>query len=158
MTAEADFTEEEWRLVRDAPWTVALGVVEADPGGPFRTGHELSVVTRRVEETDEHGSEHDLVRAVAADLVADRAERPAPSAGRRGDANAKELRDRALEACALLADLLDANVPAAEAAGYKAWLLDIAGEVAEADERVRDSEREMLTELAAALRVEGVAA
>ena len=36
MTAKADFTEEEWNVVREGPATAGMLVLTADGGGSFR--------------------------------------------------------------------------------------------------------------------------
>lgn len=157
-TTPSPFTDEEWNLVRLAPWTVAIGVAEADPGGLLHHQKELMALVHSVYDVRDHPHESWVVNKVVDDLTATDAESdhltPVHDAGN-GD-----IHDGVLARCRELREVLDSVVPD-QAAAYTAWLMELATGVAEAATeggflgfggvRVSDRERSMLTEIEQAL-------
>ena len=54
MTSKADFTEEEWTLLREAPTSAGMLVVQADKGGMFR--ETFSMGKAYTEARKQHGA------------------------------------------------------------------------------------------------------
>ena len=48
MTGKADFTEEEWQLIREAPTSAGLITVTAERGGSFRESFAMAKACREV--------------------------------------------------------------------------------------------------------------
>lgn len=157
MTGRDDFTDEQWFLLRAAPWQVARGVVEADPSGAFNTEreyHKVDQLLRRAMTDDDTST---LVRLVADDLVEGGDPGVWPAAGKPTDATGP---DRVVDAMTELRDLLAATVDATEAGAFAGWLVTVAEAVADAAKegtagltgpRVSEAEAEFVTRLRAAL-------
>src|SRR4051794_40705098 len=64
MTGKADFTEEEWELLRQAPPTAGLMVITADSGGTVR--ETIAMAKAYSEARQQHGSSQLLDELVAA--------------------------------------------------------------------------------------------
>jgi len=54
MTSKADFTDEEWTLLREAPASAGMLVVQADKGGMFR--ETFSMGKAYTEARKQHGA------------------------------------------------------------------------------------------------------
>ncbi len=163
MAEREDFTDDEWYLLRSAPWQAAMGVVEVDPSGSLTTGHEIEAM-----EAELAGSQFDenLIGLVTRDLLdADKLdENGAASAGQVAAVAEKtdagdSFPDRVVEAMAAVRTLLDAKAPD-ESEAFRAWLLGLATASAEAGKegfagvtgpRVSDDEAGYLDRLRAAL-------
>jgi len=129
MTGRADFTDDQWFLLRAGPWQVARGVVEADPSGALNTEreyHKVDQLLRRALTDDDSST---LVRLVAEDLVEGGDPGVWPAAGKPTDATGP---DRVIEAMTELRSLLAATVDEAEAGAFAGWLVTVAEAVAEA--------------------------
>lgn len=131
MTGREAFADDEWFRLRSAPWQVAMGVVEADPSGTLSTAKELHSVDQHLSRVWDHGSENDLVRLVAYAL-AEPAEKLSTGSPEAVPPSEGTMPDRVIAAMEQLRAVLDAKVDPAEAAGFCAWLVEIAGDTAEA--------------------------
>lgn len=175
------FDTDEWELLLLAPWTIATGIVQADPSGSGGRRRELDALTDQIRMAQAGGASSELVRAVAIELVGGRGATPpatrgvvddGPDAGPDAgpddgteDREPGDLRSRVLARCGAVADVLEVRASQQEAQAFKAWLLELAAAVAEAAReggvlgitgaRVSDEERAMLGDLAHALRSEG---
>ena len=159
MSAPEPFDAEQWELVRLAPWTVAIGVTEADPGGLFHHQRELAALVREVHHAADDDLRPWLIARVAEDLAGAEYESdhqtPVEEAGK-GD-----IHDGVIVRCRQLRTLLDSVAPD-QADPFCAWLVELAQAVAEAAKeggifglggaRVSQREAWMLEEIAAALR------
>lgn len=123
------FDPDEWALVREAPWTVAIAVMEAGGGGPFHRRREVAAILREVRQTDEAGASSGLVAEVAAELASAGADEPLAAAD---DLESDDLGGSALARCRDIGAVLAARVAADEAAAFRTWLLALARGVAEA--------------------------
>lgn len=149
-----DFTDEEWREIRLTPWMVAGLVIDAGPGGPISERRELNAVMRDLDTAALTTDHRPLVRAIAADLVAD-SSRDSLRAVNHRDEWANRLRE--------ILDLVHEKAPAADEADFREWLYEIATDVAEAshDElrfrgpRVSENERQVLDALDEILQPSG---
>ena len=157
---EAAFEAEEWELLLLAPWTVATGIVQADPSGSSGRRRELDALMDQIRMTQATAQPSELVRSVAIELVGGRA---SPATRQVIDPDGQgDLRTRVLQRCGTVADLLEARVSQDESRAFKAWLLALAAAVAEAAReggvlgipgaRVSEEEQAMLADLTRALR------
>ena len=64
MTSKADFTEEEWRLILEAPPSAGMIVVTAQRGGTFR--ETIAMAKAYAEAREQHGKSELLDAIVAA--------------------------------------------------------------------------------------------
>jgi len=143
MTGKADFTEQEWELVREGPTTAGMIVVTAGRGGTFR--ETFAMAKAYAEAREEHGQSELLDEIVAAKPKVDRTRSHSP----------EELKQHGL---ALLRDavaLLETKATADEVAGYRRFVLTVADKVAEAHREdgvaVSAPEQAAIDEIAAAI-------
>jgi hypothetical protein len=143
MTGKADFTEEEWELVREGPPTAGLVALSASRGGSFR--ESWAIAKLYAEARKEHGASQLLD-----DLVADK---PKTKRFHTPEEAEQEGLRRLSEAVALL----EQKATPGEVAGYKHFTLDVAGRTAKAHKEkgepasVSPSEREAIEKIAASL-------
>src|SRR5271167_3785871 len=64
MTSKADFTDEEWKLILEAPPSAGMIVVTAERGGSFR--ETIAIAKAYVEARRQHGESELLDEIVAA--------------------------------------------------------------------------------------------
>jgi hypothetical protein len=159
VTTKSDYAAEEWELIMRAPFMAGMTVVAASPSGPIGMVKEMFAVGRVLAQGSAEGSSNELIGALVADV----------KAGHRSPASiesissVEEAKDLGLKTCREVAELLARKAPAAEAEGFKRWLLTAAQEVAEAAKeggflgiggvRVSDAEKAALSEIAGALGV-----
>lgn len=160
MSMKDQFTAEEWKQLVAAPPMVGLAVVSASPSGPLGVVKEMFSVGMAMADALKKGSGNTLVDALIDDVKA-RATKPDRPEG----VNTPEAAQRvALAQLASVRAIVDAKAPA-EAAGFKAWLNDIAQRVAEASneggffgfggERVSAAEKAVLAQIGQTLGAGG---
>jgi hypothetical protein len=143
MTGKADFTEEEWELVREGPPAAGIVAVSASKGGSFRESWAIAKVY--AEARKEHGASQLLD-----DLVADK-----PKTTRYG--SAEEAESQGLKRLGEAVALLEQKASPGEVSGYKHFTLEVAGRAAEAHKEkgemasVSTAEREAIEKIAASL-------
>jgi hypothetical protein len=141
MTGKADFTSEEWDLIREGPPTAGMVALTADKGGTFRETWALAKAY--TEARKEHG-ESELLDT----LVAEK-----PDVKRYG--SPQELDDVGLSRLTEAVDLLGQKANNAEVAAYKKFVMQVAEGVAEAHKEhgaeVSDAERAAIEKIASAL-------
>jgi len=141
VTGKADFSSEEWDLVREGPPTGGMVTLTAEKGGSFRESWALAKVY--AETRKEHG-ESELLDA----LVAEK-----PDLKRYG--SPEELHDVGLNRLTEAVELLQRKATPEEVASYKKFVGDVAERVAEAHhehgEAVSDAERAAMEKISAAL-------
>lgn len=159
MTTKADFTDEEWAHLTRAPFVAGMAISFADPGGPIEAVKETAAALRTVLDAAESDERGPLVRAIAQDVAAQARRRQNPLAGfkAKGAQAAEQILDELREADRIVT----AKATPEEAAAYRQWLLDAAGEAARAAkeggflgfhaERVSEGEQRMLDTLAEVL-------
>jgi hypothetical protein len=118
MTGKADFTPEEWELVREGPPTAALVAMTAEKGGSFRESWALAKAYTEARQA--HG-ESELLDA----LVGEKPDLKRYKTSEELDAQGL---GRLTEAVALL----EQKAPAAEVDSYRKFALDVAQRVAAA--------------------------
>ena len=141
MTGKADFTSEEWDLIREGPPTAGMVALTADKGGTFRETWALAKAY--TEARKEHG-ESELLDT----LVAEK-----PDVKRYG--SPQELDDVGLSRLTDAVNLLGQKANNAEVAAYKKFVMQVAEGVAEAHKEhgaeVSDAERAAIEKIASAL-------
>lgn len=160
MLTKADFTTEEWNVIRRAPFMAGLVVVAASPSGPLGVLKEMFAVSKVLADAKLHGASSDLVKALVADLATAEARQesaPAELQGKTPD----EMRAAALEACRQAATLVRKKATPEEAQAFTAWLVSVGQKVAEAAKEggflgfggtlVSEKEASAVKDLAAAL-------
>jgi hypothetical protein len=143
MTNKADFTEQEWDLLREAPTSAALIIITAAHGGTFR---ETFAIGKAYAEASQRHGESELLDAI----VAARPERDHTHYH-----SAEELKQHGLEHLRDAAALLERKATAAELEDYRQFVLGLAERAAEAHREdgvaVSDPERQALGEIASSL-------
>ena len=143
MTGKADFTPEEWETVLQGPPTAGMIVVTAQRGGTFR--ETLSIAKAYVEARQHHGESELLDEIVSAKPALDHTRYH----------SAEELKDAGLRHLRAAVELLAAKATTAEVDAYKRFVVDLAGNVANAHREhgtnVSDAEQAALDEITTAL-------
>jgi len=144
MTGKAEFTDEEWELIREAPPGAGLLVSTAQRGGTFREA--FSIAKAYTEARQQHGESQLLDELVAA--------RPEVDRTRHG--SVEELKEVSLQRLRDAVALLEQKATPEEVEDYRGFVLALAGRVAGAkkeggDEPVSDAERAAVAEVAEAL-------
>jgi hypothetical protein len=161
MTTKADYTAEEWELLRKAPLIMAAAVIVSDLSGSIGVAREFLSMAQAVEETGERHDANELVAALVADLQRPQGEHAEET---EDITDISEARAKALAETREIATLLARTSPPAEAEGFKRWMLSIARRVSEAareggvlgigSKLVSEKETAMIDELAEALGVD----
>jgi hypothetical protein len=144
MTSKADFTEEEWELVREGPPAAGLIVSTAERGGTFREA--FSIAKAYTEARKQHGASQLLDEIVSAK----------PDMDRSRFSSFGELKSHGLSKLQEALALLEQKATPDEVSDYKGFVLSVANHVAEAkteegDQPATESERAAIDEIAATL-------
>jgi hypothetical protein len=143
VTGKADFTEQEWELVREGPAAAGMIAVTASSGGSFR--ESWAMAKAYTEARQQTGSS-----ALLDDLVAEK-----PKVERFH--SAEEAETQGLQRLRDALALVEQKASPEDVEGYKRFTLDLANRVAEAHrekgeaESVSASEREALEKIAGTL-------
>lgn len=143
MTGKADFTEQEWELVREGPATAGMVALSASKGGSFRESWALAKTY--AEARKERGASELLDALVAEKPTAKRYSSP------------EQLEQEGLSRLSEAVAVLQQKASAGEVEAYKHFTLDVAGAVAKAHKEdegitgVSQAEREAIEKIAASL-------
>jgi hypothetical protein len=161
MTTKADYTAEEWELLRKAPLIMAAAVIVSDLSGSVGVAREFLSMAQAVEETAQRHDTNELVAALVADLQTPQGEQMEETEDITDIAAA---RAKSLAETREIRDLLARKSPLAEAEGFKRWMLSIAERVSKAareggvlgigSKLVSEKETTMIDELAEALGID----
>jgi hypothetical protein len=156
MTAQADFTDEEWTRLKRSPFVAGMAISLADPGGPIEAFKETSATLKTVLGAAEGGERGGLVRAIATDVSLDARARQNPLAGFKPSSGANagvEILDELRAVDGILASKASPE----DADAVRSWLLDTAQAAADAAkeggfmgfhaERVSEGEQRMIDSL-----------
>jgi hypothetical protein len=145
MTGKADFTAEEWELVRESPPIAGMVALTAEKGGSFRESWALAKAY--TEARKEHGESELLDALVSEKPDVKRYKTP------------EELESQGLGRITDAVALLEQKATTGEVAAYKKFVLDVAERVAEAhkegDGPVSEGERAAIEKIAASLYPSG---
>jgi hypothetical protein len=148
MTGKADFTEDEWKQVLQGPPSAGMIVVTAERGGSIR--ESFSIAKAYTEARKQHGDSELLDTIVTEKPEMDHTRFHSPD----------ELKEACLGHLRDAVALLDQKAAEGEVEEYKSFIVGLAERVAEAHregflglsgERVSDSERAAVEEIAATL-------
>jgi hypothetical protein len=143
MTGKADFTEDEWKTVLEAPPSAGLLVIAADRGGTIR--ETFSMAKAYTEARKQHGESQLLDELVSAKPEMDHTRYHSP----------EELKQGSLKHVTDAVALLQSKATPEELDEYKKFILGLAQRVAEAHkehgERVSDAEKQAIDEITTAL-------
>jgi hypothetical protein len=120
MTAKADFTEEEWNLVREGPAAAGVIVLTAQGGGSFRESWALA---KTYAEARKQPGQSQLIDELASEK---------PDIERRRTPEEQE--QQGLAGLRDAVDLLERKATPEEVEEYKAFVLEVARRVAKAHE------------------------
>ncbi|HMQ31923.1 MAG TPA: hypothetical protein PKD53_14435 [Chloroflexaceae bacterium] len=167
MSEREDYSDEEWATVVSAPVAVIAAVIGASPGGPLAIMQEVGAAVKAFERAAEERRANPLIAAVLVTLKG----RFEAFMGKAGDPAAEQVDimelgkdpERAVAAVAAARELLARKAPPEHAAELRAWLYELAVDVAHAapeggflgmgGEQVSAPEQAMLDRLAEALAV-----
>lgn len=164
MTVYSDYTADEQQILRASLEAAAVAVSAASPGRKEETVSEGVAAATLVLKSGPDYVRNTLVTSVILALEASvKAEEHFPDYGK--IASAPDAGQRSMDTLRSVSGLLDAKATPDEAAGYKGWLLRIAGVAAEAGKedqgflgmggvKVNDAERAVLQDIAEVLGVE----
>jgi hypothetical protein len=140
MTGKADFTEEEWNVVREGPPSAGMIVLVSSKGGSFR--ETWAMAKTFAEARQKHGESELLDEIVAHKPDTPRFHSP------------EEAEEKGLEGIRQAVALLEQKAPG-DVEAYKGFVLEVAQRVAEAhkegDQPVSAEEQEAITKIESAL-------
>ncbi|HMF64712.1 MAG TPA: hypothetical protein VK608_11545 [Edaphobacter sp.] len=126
MSTKADFSVDEWDLLRTAPLMASILVVAASPSGPLGLVQESTAAGKMIIQTA-GAAQTPLLKALAQDLT-ERMSIPKPPAG----ATPGQVQAAATEILRRTSELLTNKATPEEAADVKQWLANVAKATAEA--------------------------
>jgi hypothetical protein len=162
MASKASFTADEWNEVLGGVLMAGFAVTAADPSGLWGLLKETFASGRALMEAKSSPNASELSKAVVSDMEGSEGRSAVQEfvKGRLRGAKRDEIKQRAIDSLRSAAAIVDQKAPS-EAAAYKAWLLLIAKNVAEASKEggflgfggvaVSAAEKATLAEIAAAL-------
>jgi hypothetical protein len=143
MTGKADFTEQEWETVLEAPTSAGLIVSTAQRGGSFRESFSLAKAYAEAR------------TATGASDLMDEIAQSKPKVDRARQGSAEDLHEHHLGIIREAISLLEPKASPEELEDYRRFTLGLAERVAsakeEGDEPVSDAERAAIDEISAAL-------
>ena len=143
MTGKADFTQEEWQLIREAPPSAGLIVVTAQRGGTFR--ESIAMGRAYVEARQQHGESELLDEIVAA----------RPERDHTRYHSVEEVKQHGLQHLRDAIELLERKATPEEVEDYRRFVLALADKVAnahrEGGEQVSAAEQAAIDEISASL-------
>ena len=143
MTGKADFTEQEWKTVLEAPPTAGLMVLTAQRGGSFR--ETIAIAKSYAEARQQHGQSELLDEIASAKPAVDHTRYHSP----------EELREHGLQHLRDAVSLVEQKATPQEVDDFRHFVVTLAENVAnahrEGDVAVSDAERTAVEEITAAL-------
>lgn len=147
MTGKADFTQDEWNLVLEAPPSAGLIVVTAQRGGTFR--ETIAMAKAYAEARQMHGESELLDEIAAAKPERDHTRYHSP----------EELKQAGLQHVRDAVAALEAKATPDEVNEYRRFILNLADRVANAHrehgQSVSDAEQQAINDITAALGGDG---
>ncbi len=139
MTTSADFTPDEWEIVREGPTSAGMIVSTAQRGGTFREA--FAMAKAYAEARQEHGDSELLDELVShkPDMDHTRAHSP------------EELKDHGLQRIREAVALVEQKATPQELDEYRRFVVSLAQRVAAAKSDVSDAEGAAIAEISAAL-------
>jgi hypothetical protein len=126
MSTKADFSADEWDLLRTSPMMAGLLVVLASPSGPIGLVQESTAMGKMILDAAT-SAQTPLLKALAEDMKSTMTIPKAPAG-----ATSAGVQDAAIEILRRTSNLLDEKATPEEAAEVKQWLAKVAEATAEA--------------------------
>jgi len=145
MTDKSRFTDDEWTAISEAPLLISMALALVGPHGPISMIKESAASAKAIEAPHDHGAANALIAQIAVDAKGKEARHDAKH---HKAATVPATIDLLLADVALAAPAL-AKLPDEEAAGVKAWYIDIAHAIAEAAKGVDSDEQKVVDRIAA---------
>jgi len=152
MTTKADYTDEEWAVLRRAPQVAGFAVTLADPGGPIEITKETVAALKAV---GKPAGAQELLVAVSQDAMAQAQARH--NVVKEIDLKPATAREQIVEELRRANEILATKATPEEAESFRAWLMEAAQDAAEAAKeggflgigavRVSEGEQAMLARL-----------
>jgi hypothetical protein len=143
MTSKADFTDEEWRLVLEAPPSAGMIIVTAQRGGSFR--ETIAIAKAYVEARQQHGKSQLLDEIVAAK----------PERDHTHFHSADELKEHGLHSLRDAVTLLQHKAAPEEVEDYRQFIVTLAHKVAAAHrehgQEISEAEQHAIDDITRAL-------
>ena len=149
MSSKADFTEDEWTLVSEAPLQVMVTMFAAGQHGPISTIKESKAGAMAITNPGNRGSASALIAEI---IPAAQSKEARHDVGHPKGASIAEIVAAGIAKLEPVAAAL-AKLPGDEATQVGAWLVDIAAAVADAAKGTSDTEREAIAKIAAVFGV-----
>jgi hypothetical protein len=146
MTARSDFSDEEWKVIREGPVTAGMIVITSEGGGTIR--ETFALARAYTDARRQHGESELLDEIVSAK----------PEFDRHRYRSNEELHEGGLQQLGEAVALVRAKATPQELADYREFVLSVASEVAaahkEEGQKVSPSEEAALAEVRARLEHE----
>jgi hypothetical protein len=126
MSTKADFSVEEWDLLRSSPFMASILVVAASPSGPIGIVQESAAASKMILQAA-GSAQTPLLKTLGEDLR-ERMSIPKPPTG----VSPAQVQEAAAEILRRTSDLLGEKATPEEATEYKQWLVKVAQATAEA--------------------------
>jgi hypothetical protein len=126
MSTKADFSADEWDLLRSSPMMAGLLVVVASPSGPIGLVQETSAMTKVLMEAAS-SAQTPLLKSLAGDMTSTMSIPKAPPG-----ATTEAVQGAATEILRRTAELLAVKATPEEALEFKHWLVIVSQATAEA--------------------------
>jgi hypothetical protein len=149
MSGQADFTDDEWTAIVDAPLEVMVTMFAAGQHGPISTIKESTAGARAIAQPGNRGAASGLIAEV---VPAAQGKEARHDAGHPKGASIAEIVDACVAKLQPAATALG-QLPADEVSEFGGWLVDIAVAVAQASKGVSDTERDAVGRIAATFGV-----
>ena len=147
MTDRSFFSDDEWAALTQAPLHVTTAVVAVAEHGPISLIKEASATAKSLARPGDHGPATELIAAIAHEAQGHDARHAAK--GDRGP-SPDEVVDNALAELASATAAIN-RLPIAEAAEVRAWLIDLANNVAAAAKGTNEKEAAVVERIRVAL-------
>jgi len=143
MTGSADFSAEEWDVVREGPTSAGMNVSTAQRGGTFR--EVMAMAKAYAEARKEHGDSALLDELVSSKPEMDHTRSHSP----------EELKEHGLQRIREAIALLEQKASVEEIGDYRLFVISLANRVAgakkEGDEAISEAESAAIAEITQAL-------
>lgn len=151
MTDRSEFTDEQWRVLTDAPVDIMLAVALVGDHGPISMMKESAAGAKALVRPAHSGPADLLISQIAPEAKDKQARHDAKQhKGSTPNIVVDGLLDDVAAAVAVLA-----GIPSEESAQVRQWLYEIGVAVADAAKGIKPAEQELLDRLAAVLGVSG---
>jgi len=148
MTSQFDFTNAEWNDIAVLPVLVGVALAKAEDSGRLGSFRELRTLAHSISEQAPENAARSLIEAASTIDVRDKIDEFEDHAS-------DVLADVAVNACSTIAAILDERATPDESHAYKAWVFNIAFQVADTAKedgvRVSPAETELLARTKTAL-------